>query len=179
MDNPPNFFTALSLIVAPAVLTNASSVMVMSTSNRLARAVDRARDLTAKLEEGEQLKAPPDAVQLRELTAAEQRMLMLIRALRIFYVALGGFACAALLSLIGAAIAAVNVKALTTTLEVLAIGAGSIAVGALLHGAQLLVRETRIAVSVMHERASRLKDRLQQRQEGAGGEKAEDELSVI
>jgi hypothetical protein len=165
MDTPPNFFTALSLIVAPAVLTNASSVLIMSTSNRLARAVDRTRELTAGLEEAENLTTPPDAVQLRELAAAEQRMLMLIRALRIFYVALGGFASSALLSLIGAAIAAMNISALTTTLEVLAIGAGLIAVAALLHGAQLLVRETRIAVSVLHERASRLKNRLQQRQE--------------
>src|SRR5690349_3207955 len=123
MDTPPNFFTALSLIVAPAVLTNASSVLIMSTSNRLARAVDRTRELTVGLEAGEKSTAPPDAVQLRELKAAEQRMLMLIRALRIFYVALGGFASSALLSLVGAAVAALNITVLTTTLEALAIGA--------------------------------------------------------
>ena len=33
-----NPFAALSLIVAPVILTNASSVLAMSTSNRLARA---------------------------------------------------------------------------------------------------------------------------------------------
>jgi hypothetical protein len=42
MDPPANPFAALSLIVAPAILTNASAVLAMSTSNRLARAVDRA-----------------------------------------------------------------------------------------------------------------------------------------
>jgi hypothetical protein len=42
MSDPTNPYAALSLIVAPAVLTNASSVLVLSTSNRLARAVDRA-----------------------------------------------------------------------------------------------------------------------------------------
>ena len=41
-----NPLATLSFIVAPAVLTNAASVMVMSTSNRLARAVDRARELS-------------------------------------------------------------------------------------------------------------------------------------
>lgn len=45
-----NPFAALSLIVAPAILTNASSVLAMSTSNRLARAVDRARELARQLE---------------------------------------------------------------------------------------------------------------------------------
>ena len=38
-DNP---FTSLSLIAAPAVLTNASSVLALGTSNRFARAIDRA-----------------------------------------------------------------------------------------------------------------------------------------
>jgi len=46
MQAQTNFFSALSLIVAPAVLTNAASVLLMSTSNRLARSVDRARELT-------------------------------------------------------------------------------------------------------------------------------------
>ncbi len=46
----PNPFAALSLIAAPAVLTNASSLLILSTSNRLARAVDRARQMTTELE---------------------------------------------------------------------------------------------------------------------------------
>jgi len=48
MDSNP--FAILSLIVAPAILTNATSVLVMSTSNRLARGVDRARELSKQLE---------------------------------------------------------------------------------------------------------------------------------
>ncbi len=164
MDIQANFFTGLSLIVAPAVLTNATSVLIMSTSNRLARAVDRARELTASLEADATLAASPNAVKLSELAAAEGRMLMLIRALRIFYVALGGFASAALLSLVSAATAPLGVGSLTTVLELVAVTAGLIAVSALLHGAQLLIRETRIAVSVLQERASRLKKRLQEQQ---------------
>jgi hypothetical protein len=35
---PGSPFAALSLIAAPAILTNAASLLVMSTSNRLARA---------------------------------------------------------------------------------------------------------------------------------------------
>jgi len=50
MDPQVNPFAVLSFIVAPAILTNASSVLTLSTSNRLARAVDRARELTTALE---------------------------------------------------------------------------------------------------------------------------------
>src|SRR5690606_34981149 len=89
-----NPFAVLSFIVAPAILTNASSVLAMSTSNRLARAVDRARELSKQLEQSSAAAAPsPDTDrQLRELAAAEQRALMLIQALGSFYFALGGFA---------------------------------------------------------------------------------------
>jgi hypothetical protein len=93
-------------------------------------------------------------------------MLMLIRALRVFYVALGGFASAALLSLASAATAPIGVGSLTTIMSLVAIAAGLVAVTALLHGAQLLVRETRIAVAVLQERAARIKQQLRDRQEG-------------
>jgi hypothetical protein len=50
MNPQVNPFAVLSLIVAPAVLTNACSVLVLSTSNRLARATDRVRELAKQLE---------------------------------------------------------------------------------------------------------------------------------
>ena len=45
-DNP---FAVLTLIAAPAVFTNASSVLALGTGNRLARVVDRARVLSKGL----------------------------------------------------------------------------------------------------------------------------------
>jgi hypothetical protein len=152
---PPNPFAALSLIVAPAVLTNASSVLIMSTSNRLARATDRARDYTERLERG-----AADPASVRELDAALRRALMLIRALRFFYGALGGFASAAFLSLVGAALAASTPGPLSTVLESVALGAGLLAVGSLVAGALLLVQETRLAVDVLRERAAGVRARL-------------------
>ncbi len=155
-----NPFAVLSLIVAPAVLTNASSVLIMSTSNRLARAADRARTLAAELE---QEGAPADArspMRLRELTATEERALLLLRALRQFYTALGGFASAALLSLVGAVIFAASPVWLTRSLEVVAVAAGLWAVVALVLGSLTLLRETRIAVDVLHERAAHLREVL-------------------
>jgi hypothetical protein len=165
MQAQTNFFSALSLIVAPAVLTNASSVLIMSTSNRLARAVDRARELTTQLERAGVVQTDVASQQLRELRAAEDRMLILIRALRTFYVAIGGFASATLLSLIGAVIAPTGLTLLTQIMESVGAGAGVIAVGGLLQGALLLVRETRIAVVVLQERTHRLRAQFEQRQE--------------
>lgn len=66
----PNPFAILSLIVAPAILTNASSVLIMSTSNRLARTVDRARELSKQLEEATDFSSIESRRRLRELTAA-------------------------------------------------------------------------------------------------------------
>src|SRR4051812_47637781 len=98
----PNPFSVLSLIVAPSILTNASSVLIMSTSNRLARAVDRARELSKQLEAATEFASAESRRRLKELAAAERRTILLLRALRSFYVALGGFASAALVSLLGA-----------------------------------------------------------------------------
>lgn len=154
-----NPFAILSFIVAPAILTNASSVLAMSTSNRLARAVDRARELTKQLESPGEVSPLETSDRLRELAAAETRALMLIRALQSFYTALGGFAAAALISLLGAAAITAG-RANSAIFELVAIAAGLIAVGALVHGSILLVRETRIAVQVLRDRAAELRTRL-------------------
>lgn len=45
-----NPFIILTFIVAPAILTNASALMVTSTANRFARAIDRARSLSLQIE---------------------------------------------------------------------------------------------------------------------------------
>src|SRR5438045_9696699 len=44
-----NPFAVLTAVVAPAILTNASSVLALGTSNRLARVVDRTRIVAAQL----------------------------------------------------------------------------------------------------------------------------------
>jgi hypothetical protein len=102
---PSNPFAVLSFIVAPAILTNSSTVLILSTSNRLARAVDRARALGRELEASQDPGSEADAQRLRELTVVEKRSVLLVRALRIFYLAVSGFASAALLSLAGAVLA--------------------------------------------------------------------------
>jgi hypothetical protein len=160
-DPSANPFAALSLIVAPAILTNAASLLAMSTSNRLARAVDRARDLARQLEQPGGEDAPDAARRLREMTAAETRAMLLIRVLRSFYTALAGFAVATLVSLVGAILAMSVGGIAVQVFEVAGVAAGVVAVSALVHGAALLVRETRMAVAVMRERAEIIRARLE------------------
>ncbi len=160
-----NPFAVLSLIVAPAILTNALSLLAMSTSNRLARAVDRARELAKQLEEPpittreNEVWRQEAARRLRELAASEGRAVMLLRALRSFYVGLGGFATATLVSLLGAVLVRLA-SPVVLALEILALTAGTIAVASLVHGSILLVRETRVAVEVLTERAAAVRARV-------------------
>ncbi len=162
-ENP---FAVLSLIAAPAILTNASSVLAMSTSNRLARAVDRARELSKQLEGTADLSSPEAQRRLMELSAAEQRSGLLVSALQRLYVALGGFALAALISLLGAVLVPFGFPTLVTTLEMAGVAAGLLAVGALVHGSATLVRETRIALFVLRERAAQIQSRAATRVRG-------------
>jgi hypothetical protein len=156
-----NPFAVLSLMVAPAILTNAASLLAMSTSNRLARAVDRGRELSKQLEQTADLSAPTAVRRLNDLDAAEQRAILLVAALQRFYVAMGGFALATFVSLLGAALASIEQLIVVQALELAGIAAGLLAVGAMVHGSITLIRETRIALGVMRARTERIKSRAE------------------
>lgn len=160
MSDPTNPYAALSLIVAPAVLTNASSILVLSTSNRLARAVDRARILGTHLEAAGKGGNGLSTLRLSELGSAERRALLLLTALRFFYASIGAFAAAALTSLIGAALLGTPLRALPAVLEIAALAAGFIGVMGLVLGCVLLLRETRIAVRTVTEEVTHLRQHL-------------------
>jgi hypothetical protein len=93
-------FSILTVVVAPAVLTNASSVLALGTNNRLARVADRTHAVTAqlaKLEPGSR----DHQVSTAGLAALQTRAQLLLRALRCFYLGLGLFASSALISIAG------------------------------------------------------------------------------
>jgi len=154
MSPDANPFAALSLIVAPAIMTNACTVLAMSTSNRLARTADRARELSREIEGPEVVADDVAARRSRDLGVAEARSLLLLRALRSVYVALTGFSIATLASLLGATFVASGQSFVTMTLESAAILAGALAVASLVYASVLLVRETRLAVASLQERAA-------------------------
>jgi hypothetical protein len=153
-------FAALSLIVAPAILTNASSLLILSTSNRLARAVDRARQLSQQIEAAGDTNDAVMTRRLSELTTTETRSLLLVRSLRSCYVAISAFASATLISLLGAVVAETGPWLVGKVFEVLAVAAGVVAVGSLILAAIGLFRDAQMAVDVVQARAAGLRDRV-------------------
>jgi len=145
-----NPFGILTFIVAPAILTNASSVNALSTSNRLARSMDRARAISTQIEDH---KDDPDGnnVRLTILKLTERRILLIVRALTCFYIAIGSFAAASLISLLGAVFVAAQQDVLRHVTLAISLCAGFVGVAGLTCGSGLLVFETRMALRGMAE----------------------------
>ena len=151
-----NPFIILTFIVAPAILTNASALMVTSTGNRFARAIDRARSLSRQVEEAAKEKAPSLERLSQELLMTEERAVLLLKATRTFYFSLGAFAFGALVALAGAGLVNLEVNLVSQILALSAIIAVFLAVGGLLVGSALLFRESRITVGIIQDRINRL-----------------------
>jgi hypothetical protein len=147
-----NPFAVLTAIVAPAILTNASSVLALGTSNRLGRVVDRTRVVYADLAATE-----PGTLEHKEwmgqLDALKARAQMLLKALRLFYAALGLFAATALVSVAGSMATYYGQKLLFEAAGALSILSGASAVSSLAVGCVLMVHETRLAVQSLAEEA--------------------------
>jgi hypothetical protein len=157
-----NPFTVLSLIAAPAVLTNASSVLALGTSNRFARAIDRARALSTEINSGE---LPPrfEEVRLRQLDRAERRSILLARAMASFYLGVGCFASASLVSLLGAGVAATGLNLISRLLQLLAVMVGVVGVSGIVHGCYLLLQESRLVILNLQEESEYVHARRQER----------------
>ncbi len=148
-DNP---FAVLTLIAAPAVFTNASSVLALGTGNRLARTVDRTRQLAKELHAN-----PPDAEEAklwgRQIDRLQVRAKLLVRAMSFFYTAVGAFAAASLVSVLGASLAASEFRMSFATIAGVSLVAGAVGFIGLVVGCTLLVRETRLALLTLTEEA--------------------------
>ena len=138
-------FSILTVVVAPAVLTNASSVLALGTNNRLARVADRSHTVSA------QLAKPEPGVREHEVWTAELRALqtraqLLLRALRCFYLGLGLFASSALISIAGSIVVYYGWPSAFQIAAGIGVVCGASAVIALVGGCVLMIRETQLAV---------------------------------
>ena len=87
-----NPFAALTVVVAPAILTNASSVLCMGTANRIARVVDRTRHVAGELAGLEDQNSRAFQIRVSQLERLTARSKQLFWALRFMYASLGLFA---------------------------------------------------------------------------------------
>jgi hypothetical protein len=135
----------LTVIAAPALITNASSVLVLSTSNRFARAVDRSRALAAQLAPTDL--SPPVRMELIELhLVARRRTLLLVRAMTCFYLAVGSFASGTFTGLIGAAFEHFGYTRIASIFTGVALSLVTVGTLAIATGAVMLVAESRLAL---------------------------------
>jgi hypothetical protein len=140
-ENP---FAVLTAIVAPAVLTNACSVLCLGIGTRIARVVDRTRALTEAMPKFRQ-GSPQYGSRVRQLERLQRRAQFLVKAL--------GLAASALISVIGAASAYYGNQLVFRAIAVIALAIGVFAVTALVAGCVYMVHETRLAVHNLTEEA--------------------------
>jgi len=147
-----NPFAALTAVVAPAILTNACSVLALGTSNRLGRVVDRTRVVATEIASLER-DTPGYRGWVAQRERLDKRAQLLLKALRSFYAALGLFISAALLAIVGSAAAAYGWQAAYQVVIATALGVGALAVSAVVMGSVATVREARLAVENLREEA--------------------------
>jgi hypothetical protein len=148
-DNP---FSALSFLAGPALLTNASTVLLLGTINRYARALDRARMLATRLgSQAAEMEAEDKTLLLRQLSVAQRRVLLIVRSLTAFYTAVGSFAFGTLAYLIGAALLTEAVEERIVSYVVLA--ATTLGVLCLVTGAATLAWESRLSYLILRDEA--------------------------
>ena len=163
MDLPTNPFAVLTFISAPAVLTNASCVLLFGTGNRYGRAIDRVHELADVVEGRATLDESELRLRIRQLSAAEIRTLLIVRALTCFYSAVAGFVASSLVSLIGAALVSAGINRGVDFSFALSLIAGSLGAIAMIAGAMMLALETRFSFRVLREEKSFLTERVQVR----------------
>lgn len=135
----------LAAMITPALLISASGTLVLSTSNRLSRVVDRVRVLARDAEQLQSASnaAPgdPQAKRLlitRQVTSLAERAVILRSALAAFYLAIGFLVATSI------TVGVLTWLRLLMTWPVIALA--MLGACALLWGSVLLVREGRLAI---------------------------------
>jgi hypothetical protein len=164
-NSGPNPFALLSLIAAPAVLTNAASVLALSTSNRFLRASERMRGLTSRY--AESLPDEARALMVKQIARVERQAVMLLNALRAAYVAIGSFVSASLISILGAGVAASHWHEAFPIFAGIALLVGVFGAFGIVVACVNLLGSTRLALMNMTEEAEVIVRREQARDQAA------------
>ncbi|HYE64921.1 MAG TPA: DUF2721 domain-containing protein [Pyrinomonadaceae bacterium] len=138
----------LTAMITPAVLISACGTLILSTSTRLGRVVDRVRILSERLEELARGKTDVELYEERRQMIFEQldkltsRARILQRCMTIFYLALGIFVATSV-SIGVVAVSRAHYHWIPVVL-------GLIGASFLFYGSMLLIFEARLALSSIH-----------------------------
>jgi Flp pilus assembly protein TadB len=139
----------LTAMITPAVLISACGSLILSTSVRLGRVVDRVRSLSERLEEMSAQRSNSDTVKDRQAVIFEQldkltsRARLLQRSMVSFYLSLGMFVATSV---------AIGIVAIlgNARYNMVAVALGIIGACFLFYGSMLLIFEARLALSTIH-----------------------------
>jgi hypothetical protein len=154
-----NPFVVLSYVSGPALLTNATSLILLSTTNRFARAIDRSRHLTDLLG-----KPSPERllkVEADELRTVGRRIRLIGLAIAGFYLAAAMFALATVTSILGAVLAQAVSGVLLDLIVVFAVVLGGVGFAAFVTGAFALVVETRLTMGSLAKESAAAIDAME------------------
>jgi hypothetical protein len=143
-----NPFAVITIIAAPAILTNASSILTLSTSTRLMRCLDRINTLTGHLDRHE-ISKELRAVYLEQTELSHRQARQFLGALRWIYVALGAFAIASFLALMGASTVTLLPGKILEALGALSLIAGGVGALGFLWSSVNLISASRIIVQIL------------------------------
>lgn len=139
----------LTAMITPAVLISACGSMILSTSVRLGRVVDRVRSLADRLEDMSKSEGTATAVKERQAVIFEQldkltsRARLLQRSMVSFYLSLGMFVATSV---------AIGIVAIVGNprYNIVAVVFGILGACFLFYGSMLLIFEARLALSTIH-----------------------------
>jgi Protein of unknown function (DUF2721) len=148
MDALSASLTVLTAMITPAVLISASGTMILSTSTRLGRVVDRVRSLSDRLQELSSAESATEFAEERRAMLYDQldkltsRSRLLQRALTTFYLAVGVFVATSV---------AIGVVAFSgARFGWVPVAMGLVGAFFLFYGSMLLIFEARLALSTTH-----------------------------
>lgn len=153
-------FAVLTFIVAPAILTNATSVLAMSTINRMLRTRERMQQLFAESEGAAEFRGERFVAQVNRV---ERQAVLLLGAMRAIYVALGAFAAASLVTLLGAVLGPWETALAVRFIVGAGLLMGFTGVGGLVKGCVNLFRATRLSMVNIREEAALIRARQQEK----------------
>jgi len=164
-------------MITPAVLISACGTLIFSTSTRLARIVDRVRELSRVIEQmfdGEATDFPEErrAEVERQLAIHARRTRIIQRSLTSFYISLGMFV---------ATTVSIGLVALLHSGAWLPSALGIAGTIILFYGSVLLIAETRLALRSVNSEMEfilRLRDMYQARQASSGNSLVETEAKT-
>ncbi|HET6646606.1 MAG TPA: DUF2721 domain-containing protein [Pyrinomonadaceae bacterium] len=149
MDSVSSAIAVLTAMITPAVLISACGSMILSTSGRLGRVVDRVRALSDRLEEMASKPGDTEAARERQAVIFSQldkltsRARVLQRSMVTFYVALGLFVATSV------AIGIVGIAG-NPRYNFVPVIVGMLGACFLFYGSILLIFEARLALSTIH-----------------------------